>query len=73
LAVRERKRFVHLGSKKYCSIENSIAGVFLGYDFDDNLISLLQKILPKNTWIEKISIIDGRLFPISNWISDKSN
>ena len=67
------KRFVHLGSKKYCSIENSIAGVFLGYDFDDNLISLLQKLLPKNTWIEKISIIDGRLFPISNWISDKSN
>lgn len=57
-------RLVHLGSKVFCSIENSIAGIYLGNEFDKSLIGVLGKMLPSNVWVHRMSINDGRLFPI---------
>jgi len=67
------KRFVHFGSKKFCSIKNSIVGVFVGYDFDDRLIGLIKRFLPNDRWIGKISIIDGRLIPIPYGMNNDIN
>ncbi len=70
----DEKRFVHLGSKEFCSIKNSIAGVFVGNNFDDELMKLIKKYLPgENTWIGKISISDGRLFPIQKYPNNENN
>ena len=57
-------RIFHIGDTTSFSILKSLAGIYIGYDFDTNLIKTLKSLMPNNTCIEKITIDNGRLFPI---------
>jgi hypothetical protein len=57
-------RLIHIGNDEFCSIENSLIGVYYGYDFNEELVNLLNRLIPKNKFIAKMSWKDGRLFPI---------
>ncbi|MBK7030845.1 MAG: DUF2971 domain-containing protein [Bacteroidales bacterium] len=53
-------KIVELGKRRYCSIKNSLKGIYLGAEFDVNLKSIYRKFINKNIWVEQIWIDDGQ-------------
>ena len=58
-------RLFHIGDSDFCNIDNSLVGIYLGYDFDMSLNGLLKKVIPENVWIEKIYVDHGKIYPKS--------
>ena len=56
-------KFIEIGQIEYCSIQNSLVGVYLGPDFDSKLNNLILELMkPYNGQIERLIIEDGEFF-----------
>jgi hypothetical protein len=56
-------KFVVIGPQKYCSIENSLVGIYLGPDFDNKLNGLIYNLM--NAYkgqIDQVYVNDGEYY-----------
>lgn len=53
-------KFIGIETQEFCSIEDSLYGVYLGPDINEEHIELAYKLIPESKRIEKVIIDDGR-------------
>lgn len=62
-AVEHELKFVEIGPQKYCSIENSLIGLYLGPDFDNSLTELIYNaMIPNKGQIDQVYVNDGEYY-----------
>lgn len=59
-------KYIGIESQEFCTIEDSLFGVYLGPDFNEELIEVALKVIPDSKRIAKVIITDGRFnsFPV---------
>lgn len=63
-SAEHESRLLCLDQRDYCKIENSLQGIYLGVDFDKNMLRALKIATPKNIWKQHIGIDEGRLLQL---------
>jgi len=63
-SAESESRLLCLDQRDNCSIENSLQGIYLGVEFDKNLLKALKRAVSKGIWKQNLGIVDGRLLPL---------
>jgi hypothetical protein len=58
--VEHEIKFIEIGVQEFCSIEDSLVGMYLGPDLDKTLYPLAYKSMEPYGWVEKVIIEDGQ-------------
>jgi len=63
--IEHEYKFIGIDQPEYCSIENSLIGIYLGPDFDHKLDTLVLTLMaPYKGQVEKIFVNDGEFYSI---------